>query len=335
MTGMVAKAGATADGRSVRSVTLSEGGLALRLLTLGATVQDLRLGGVDWPLVLGAAEPAAYAGPLVYAGAIVGPVANRIAGASARIEGRPCRFEANEGAALLHSGASGLHARIWEIEAAAPDRATLICHLPDGDGGFPGNRTIRAGFALSAPGALTLTLTATSDAATLMNLAHHGYWNLDGTADTRGHRLSVRADRYLPVDASLIPEGPPRPVEGTPFDRRAGRRVSEAPALDHNFCLAPARRPVTEAAMLTGASGVRLRIETTEPGLQVYDGRHLAVPPGLGLGGRGYGPFAGIALEPQVWPDAPNRPDFPPALLRPGETYRQVTRFRLDRVQTP
>jgi aldose 1-epimerase len=115
MTGMVAKAGATADGRSVRSVTLSEGGLALRLLTLGATVQDLRLGGVDWPLVLGAAEPAAYAGPLVYAGAIVGPVANRIAGASARIEGRPCRFEANEGAALLHSGASGLHARIWEI----------------------------------------------------------------------------------------------------------------------------------------------------------------------------------------------------------------------------
>ncbi|WP_413873750.1 aldose epimerase family protein [Albidovulum sp.] len=335
MTGMVAKAGATADGRSVHSVTLSEGGLALRLLTLGATVQDLRLGGVDWPLVLGAAEPAAYAGPLVYAGAIVGPVANRIAGASARIEGRPCRFEANEEATLLHSGASGLHARIWEIEAAAPDRATLICHLPDGDGGFPGNRTIRAGFALSAPGALTLTLTATSDAATLMNLAHHGYWNLDGTADTRGHRLSVRADRYLPVNASLIPEGPPRPVEGTPFDLRAGHRVSEVPALDHNFCLAPARQPVTEAATLTGASGVRLRIETTEPGLQVYDGRHLAVPPGLGLGGRGYGPFAGIALEPQVWPDAPNRPDFPPALLPPGETYRQVIRFRLDRVQTP
>jgi aldose 1-epimerase len=335
MTGTIATAGTTADGGPVQAITLAEGGLTLRLLTLGATVQDLRLAGVAWPLVIGAEDPAAYAGPLLYAGAIVGPVANRIAGASARIAGRRCRFEANQGATLLHSGASGLHARIWQIETAGPDRATLICHLPEGDGGFPGNRTIRATFALSDPGALTLTLTATSDAATLMNLAHHGYWNLDGTADTQGHRLSVRADSYLEVDASLIPDGPPRPVDGTHFDLRAGRRLADAPPLDHSFCLAPARRPVTQAATLTGASGVRLRIETTEPGLQVYDGRHLAVPPGLGLGGRGYGPFAGIALEPQVWPDAPNRPDFPPALLRPGETYRQVTRFRLDRVQTP
>lgn len=335
MTGMVAKAGAAEDGRAVHSITLSEGGLALRLLTLGATVQDLRLEGVDRPLVLGAEGPAAYAGPLLYAGAIVGPVANRIGGASARVGGRLCRFEANEGPTLLHSGASGLHARIWEIEATGPDHATLICHLGDGDGGFPGNRTIRAAFALSAPGTLTLTLTAESDAATLLNLAHHGYWNLDGTADMRGHRLSVRADTYLGTDASLIPEGLPRPVDGTPFDLREGRKLSDMPPLDHNFCLAPARRPVTEAATLTGGSGVRLRIETTEPGLQVYDGRHLAVLPGLGLGGRGYGRFAGIALEPQLWPDAPNRPDFPPALLRPGETYRQVTRFRLDRVQRP
>ncbi len=332
MTGRVDRAGMAADGQAVHAVTLSGGGLTLRLLTLGATVQDLRLAGVDWPLVLGAENPAAYAGPLLYAGAIVGPVANRIAGARARIGGRLCRFEANEGPTLLHSGASGLHARIWRIEAAGPDHAALACRLADGEGGFPGNRTIRAAFALAAPATLTLTLTAESDAETLMNPAHHGYWNLDGSNDTRGHRLTVRADRYLPVDAALIPDGPPRPVAGTPFDLREPRSLAKVPPLDHSFCLAPARRPLAEAATLTGASGVRLRLGTTEPGMQVYDARHLAVPPGLGPGARAYGPFAGIALEPQVWPDAPNRADFPPAYLRPGETYRQVTRFRLDRV---
>lgn len=327
-------AGATPDPRAVRRLTLAGGGLTLRLLTLGATVQDLRLDGVDWPLVLGADDPAAYAGPLRYAGAIVGPVANRIAGAAARVGGRLCRFEANEGPTLLHSGAGGLHSRLWQVEAAGPDHATLRCDLVDGEGGFPSNRTVRAGFRLSFPAMLTLELTATTDAETLMNLAHHGYWNLDGTADMRGHRLTVAAGSYLAVDAALIPDGPPRPVAGTPYDLRAGRLMSEAPPLDHNFCLAPARRALTEAATLTGASGLRLTLETTEPGLQVYDGRHLAVPGGAGLDGRGYGRHAGIALEAQVWPDAPNRPDFPSATLLPGETYRQITRFGFHRAQT-
>lgn len=333
MTGRLEQAGTTADGRPVHALGLAGGGLALRLLTLGATVQDLRLAGVAWPLVLGGADPADYAGPLLYAGAIVGPVANRIAGARAQVAGRLCRFEANEGATLLHSGASGIHARIWRVEACGQDHAALRCDLADGDGGFPGNRTIRAGFRLSAPATLTLTLTAASDAATLMNLAHHGYWNLDGTADISEHRLTVAAACYLATDEALIPEGPPRPVAGTPFDLRAGCRLSEAPPLDHNFCLAPARRRVSHAATLTGASGVSLRIETTEPGLQVYDGRHFAVPGGHGNGGRAYGPRAGIAFEPQLWPDAPNRPEFPPALLGPGETCRQVTRFSLGRAQ--
>lgn len=322
------------DAQAAKGLTLTGGGLTLRLLTLGATVQDLRLDGIDWPLVLGADDPAAYAGSLRYSGAIVGPVANRIAGAAARVGGRLCRFEANEGPTLLHSGTRGLHARLWQVETTGPGHAMLRCDLADGEGGFPGNRTIRAGFRLSSPATLTLELSATTDAETLMNLAHHGYWNLDGTPDAREHRLSVAAGSYLAVDAALIPDGPPRPVAGTPYDLRAGRLMSEAPPLDHNFCLATARRALTEVATLTGASGLRLTLETTEPGLQVYDGRHLAVPGGIGLGGRGYGRHAGIALEAQVWPDAPNRPDFPPATLRPGETYHQITRFRLDRVQT-
>lgn len=329
------EAGRMADGRLVHALLLAGGGLTLRLLTLGAAVQDLRLAGTDWPLVLGAADPSDYAGTLLYAGAIVGPVANRIAGAQAVVAGRTCRFEANEGHTLLHSGRRGLHARIWTVEEAGTDHATLRAELAAGEGGFPGNRTMRARFRLSAPATLTLDLTATSDAATLMNLAHHGYWNLDGSADIRGHRLSIAADRYLAVDAAMIPTGPPHSVAGTPFDFRASVPLSAAPPLDHNFCLSSTRRDLTEVAALTGASGVRLRIATTEPGLQVYDGRHFAVAAGRGRDGRAYGPRAGIAFEPQVWPDAPNRPDFPPATLAPGDSYHQTTRFRLDRVGTP
>ena len=329
------EAGRMADGRAVHALVLAGGGLSLRLLTLGATVQDLRLAGTGWPLALGAADPSDYAGPLLYAGAIVGPVANRIAGARAVVAGRLCHFAANEGGTLLHSGANGLHARVWTVEEAGPDHATLRADLAAGEGGFPGNRTIRARFRLSPPATLTLDLTATTDAVTLMNLAHHGYWNLDGSGDICGHRLAIAADRYLAVDAAMIPTGLPRSVAGTPYDFRASVSLSAAPPLDHNFCLSSTRRDVTEVATLTGASGLRLRIATTEPGLQVYDGRHFAVAAGRGLDGRAYGPRAGIAFEPQVWPDAPNRTDFPPAALAPGERYRQTTRFRLDRVRMP
>lgn len=332
MTAALRDFGATRAGDRVAAVDIAGGGLRATVLTLGATVQDLRLAGADWPLVLGAGSVAAYEAPLLYAGAIVGPVANRIAGASAVIAGRRHVFEANEGGTtVLHSGAAGLHARLWRIESAGADQVTLGIDLADGEGGFPGNRRIRASFRLADPGDLMIELTTVTDAESPVNLAHHGYWTLDGTADTRRHRLRIAADQYLPVDAALIPTGEVRPVAGTGFDFRAGRILGDAPPLDHNFCLATARRDLTEAAELVGASGIRLRLATTEPGLQVYDGRHFAPGPD----GRGPVPHAGIALEAQGWPDAPNRPDFPPAALRPGETCRQITRFRIDRPDKP
>lgn len=319
--------GMTRAGERVEAIDLAAGGLRATILTLGATLQDLRLDGADWPLVLGADSVAAFEGPLLYAGAIVGPVANRIAGAAAEIAGRRHDFEANEcGTTTLHSGATGLHARLWRIESAGADHATFAIDLADGDGGFPGNRRITAAFRLVAPGDLVIDLTATTDAPSLINLAHHSYWTLDGTPDTRHHRLRVAAEHYLPVDDRLIPTGEVRPVAGTAFDLRGGRRLAELPPLDHNFCISPARRGLTEVAELAGASGLRLRLATTEPGLQVYDGRHFAPGPD-GLGSH---PHAGIALEPQGWPDAPNRPGFPPVTLRPGEHYHQITRFRID-----
>jgi aldose 1-epimerase len=326
---MISHFGSTSAGEPVEAIRLAGGELTAVILTQGAILQDLRLAGVPHSLTLGSDQLAAYEGPMGFFGAVVGPVANRIGGAQAVVGGRTCRFEANEGPNLLHGGASGTWAQNWRIEAASEAEVTLGLSQPDGLGGFPGNREISAHFALSGQ-ALTLTLSATTDAPTLINLANHSYWTLDGRPDIAGHSLRVAADRYLPVDAALLPLGPPEPVSGA-FDLRAGRRLDLTEGFDHNFCLADAVRPRSVAAELTGQSGVRMVLETTEPGLQVYDGRGIATAPYPGHAGQPYGPHAGIALEAQRWPDAPAHADYPSIGLVPGESYRQVTRYSFDR----
>lgn len=323
--------GKTADGRSVRAVTLRNAGLTARIITYGATLQDLRMAGVPWPLVLGSDQLAAYEGPLIYAGAIVGPVANRIAGSVLAIGGTDFRLRPNEGPNLLHGGAAGTHARIWRIERVTGDAVALGLDIPAGSDGLPGNRHLRAEYSLTGDGALLLVLGATTDAPTPVNLAMHSYWNLDGRATTAGHRLTVAADRYTPTDAALLPLGAVLPVAGTAHDLRDGQTLSDQPRFDTNFCLSDALRPLHAVAMLTGASGVTLHLATTAPGLQVYDGANLAGGPFPGLTGQPYGPFAGIALEPQMWPDAPHHPAFPDIILHPGAVWQQQTRMRFTR----
>jgi len=327
--------GTLPDGQEIRVITLRAGELIARVLTLGASLQDLRLAGVPWPLILGSDAPGAYLGALPWPGAVVGPVANRIGGAAAVIGGRLCQFTPNDGPNLLHSGTTGISGQIWQIEEVEDGAVTLSCTLAAGHGGFPGNRVIRVRYAIEAPATLALTLTAETDAVTLMNPAHHPYWNLDGTPTTEGHQLQVAAAHYLPTDAANLP-GDPLPVAGTDYDLRAARALPDLPPLDHNFCLDPAPggalRPV---ATLTGGRGVTLTLETDAPGLQVYDGRALDSRPYPGLTGAPYGPHAGIALEPQLWPDAPAHADFPPITLAPGETFRQRLRYSFTAPTSP
>ena len=321
--------GQTADGQTVQAVQIGTADLAVTVLTFGAALQDVRLPSVPQSLTLGGPDMAAYLGPMGYFGTLVGPVANRIAGARATIAGHDYRFPPNEGTTLLHGGASGTQTRVWRLEEATATTARLTLTLPDGDGGFPGRRQIIADYAVSGA-ALTLTLSATTDAPTLMNLANHSYWNLSGTPTTAGHTLTAVAETWLPTDAGGIPTGEQRAVAGA-FDLRKGRVIDGTEGYDHTFCLCPAPRALTDVATLTGGQ-VRLTLATTEPGLQVYDGRALNTGPFPGHSGRPYGPFAGLALEAQRWPDAPNQPGFPPVTLDPGETYRQVTQWRFGRV---
>lgn len=316
------------DGREVQRLTLRGGGLSATVLTLGAIVQDLRLDGIDHPLVLGAPDAASYLGPTRYFGAIVGRLANRIGNARFTLDGRDYRTDANfRDRHTLHGGSDGVDVHVWRIEARTPSSVTLSLSLPDGHMGFPGTIALTTRIALE-DGALSFVLGATTDAPTPCSLTHHGYFNLDGSGDVRNHSVHIDADHMLPTTDDLIPTGEIAPVAGTRFDFRAPRPLGPEPC-DRCFCLSDGPRPLRPVAWITGESGLALRVETTACGLQFYNGAYLRDVPGLD--GRIYGPQAGLALEAQAWPDAPNQPNFPSAILRPGEAWSETTRYVFTR----
>lgn len=323
--------GATADGRPVQAIDLTSSQLRATILTFGATLQDLRLVGTPWPLTLGGQDIAAYEGPMRYFGAIVGPVANRIAGARVIFNDQVLNFHANEhGRTSLHGGATGTGQKVWDISDVTEISVELTLDLSDGEGGYPGNRRINAVFRLDGP-TLALDMSAITDAPTLINLANHSYWNLDGAMDTAGQVLTVTAATYTTVDADLIPVGPPTDVVGTDFDLRHGRALDRVSRYDHNFCTAKSQQNLRDVAWLRGTKGVTMAIATTAPGLQVYDGARMNSQGALGHTGQSYGAFGGIALETQCWPDAPNRPDFPSVALEPGQIYDHKLRLTFSR----
>lgn len=320
-----------AGGLPVQRVILDNGTMSVTLLSLGATLQDLRLAGVSHSLTLGSPDVSSYCGVLTYFGAIVGPVANRISGAAATLGGTQFHFEPNDhGRTCLHSGSTGTHAQVWDIGEVNNLSVVFELSLPDGTGGFPGNRVLAARFALTGPRTLELQIAATTDADTWINFANHSYWNLDGTETYAGHQLRIGADRYCVTDAAALVTGDAIPVADSPYDFRQLRALlpgQDAP-IDHNFCLADGRRPTTEVATLIGASGISMTVETTEPGLQVYDAARLETGGLLGHNGHPLGRHAGLAIEAQGWPDAPNQPQFPSVVLRAGYSYEQITRWR-------
>jgi aldose 1-epimerase len=298
---------------------IAAGRLAGRIAPRGATLAALTLDGV--PVVLSAAVPGADG---VWMGAICGRVANRLGQARARIGGQILTLVPNEGPHLLHGGAGGLSARDWTVLAARPEALRLGCTSPAGEMGFPGTLRVTADWAIRPPATLCLTLTATTDAATPVNLCQHVYFNLDGAATVDAHRLTLAADRWLPMDAGLIPTGVVEPVAGTPLDYRAGRPVGRH---DATLILAEARRAAPAFAARLEAGGRAMELWTTEAALHLYTGDQL--PAGLPLaGGRAGGPRGGLCLEAMGWTDAPNHPHFPDITLHPGATCRQVTEFR-------
>ena len=330
------------DGQPVHEITIgSAAGAEAKILTYGALVRDMIVPGPNGPqrVVLGLDSIEDYRAHSPSFGITAGRYANRIAHGRFHIDGRACQLDLNQaGRHTLHGGSKGFGKRVWQLAHADARSVALTLVSPDGDMGFPGTLTVTTRYVMVEPGTLRVEMTATTDEATLVNLAHHTYWNLDGSPDVLDHELQIAAGHYTPVDDDLITTGEVLSVAGTAFDFRTPRPIrfpgGDGPfAYDHNWVLASARPSPGQLrhalSLRSRRSRLALEVHTTEPGIQVYTGGKLnvAVP---GLGGATYGPFGGVAIEPQVVPDSPNKPHFPDPVLRPGDVYRQVSEYRVS-----
>ena len=322
------------QGREVHEFTLTaEGGLQAQILTFGAVIRDLSLplaAGGRHSLVLGFPTFDPYPLHSPYFGALVGRYANRIGGGQFTLTGHTHVLDRNEaGTTTLHGGKAGFATRIWDIVDHSDRHVTLGLISPDGDQGFPGTVQVSCRYTLGPDNRLEVALHARTDRPSPVNLTQHSYFNLEGGHDVSDHLLTVHADNFTPVGPGKIPTGEILSVAGTPFDLRQPHRIGDLTvALDHNFVLRPApadpsrMRPVAELTSLR--TNLRLRVTTTKPGVQIYDGHMLdvAVP---GLGGRHYGPRAGLCIETQFFPDSPNQPHFPDTVLAAGAEYDHRT----------
>ncbi|MDE1149746.1 MAG: galactose mutarotase [Azospirillaceae bacterium] len=337
----------------VESVVLSNGhGVSARVLAYGATLQSLVVPGRDGQgadVVLAYPDVAGYQAHPKYFGATVGRYANRIKEGRFTLDGKAYQLATNDGPNALHGGRQGYDKVLWtitEVKSGPAASVTLTHTSPDGDEGYPGALTVQVTYSLDEKNDLTIRYKATTDKPTVLNLTNHSLFNMAGAAS--GHtvleqKLTVAAANYSPVSPTLIPDGGAKPVEGTPFDFRTphliGERIHDGrdPQLlitqgyDHNYVLdgGVTAEPRLAARFEDPASGRVMEILTTEPGLQVYSGNFLNGDV-AGVGGYIYRQSDGLALEPQHFPDSPNRPDFPTTRLNPGQTYTQVSIYRFS-----
>lgn len=289
------------------------------------------------------------ASPDNYCGPIVGRYGNRIGKGRFTLDGREYRLTINNGENHLHGGSGGFECRVWEAkEFTSPEgdpALDLSYRSPDGEEGYPGNLDITVTYTLTRNNELKIDYSATTDAPTVLNPTSHVYYNLHGTTarSTDSHLLTIHASRFTPTDAGLIPTGELLEVEGTPLDFRTPRTIGEriddrsyeplrfGNGYDHNWVLDNYRpHEIAPAAELyEPATGIRMRILTDQPGLQFYAGQGMD---GRETGKRGdrHAFRTGIALETQNFPDAPNHPNFPSAVLRPGEVYSQHTVYAFE-----
>jgi len=336
------------DGTEVHLYTLTNpGGLRATVMTYGATLTGVyapdrhgRLANVT--LHLDTLEDYLKGHPLF--GSVVGRYANRIAGARFTLDGRTVEVEANAGPNHIHGGRQNFSRVLWDAEPVtdADSAGVRLTHTsPDGTAGFPGTLRVTVTYRLTRASELVMEYEATTDKPTVVNLTNHAYWNLAGAGagNVLDHHLTLNADAYLPFGEGKIPTGEIRSVEGTPMDFRQaktiGARIDQVEGRNYDHCYVlnkkEGKRMAFAARVVEPKSGRAMEVYTTQPGVQLYTARGLG--PRYKTGGKPYGPYHGLCLETQHYPDSPNRPAFPSTVLRPGETYREVTIHRFSVLQ--
>lgn len=346
-------AGNLRDGTRVEGVTLrNAAGVSARIIAYGATLQSLiapdRNGrGAD--IVLGHDTAAEYEAKQDFFGVTVGRFANRIAKGRFTLDGQTYQLPVNNGVNTLHGGGNGFDRQLWKVESVGSGPlASVVLSLtsPDGDSGYPGEVRTTVTYSLDERGSLTIAFTATTSRPTIINMTNHALFNVAGHCAREGamhQRLTMPASRYTTVDETLIPTGALKPVKGSVFDFTRGRVLADGlrdgtdaqirigRGYDHNWVLDKGQtaRPQLAARVLDPASGRVLEVLSTEPGLQMYTGNFLDGAD-IGKGGCVYRMGDGFVLEPQKFPDTPNRPEFGSARLNPGETYRHTMILRVS-----
>lgn len=320
-------------------------GASVTLSALGAGIVAINVpdktGRLD-DVVLGYADPADFMADGPCAGKVPGRFANRIARGHFKIDGKAYSLAINNGPNALHGGPTGFQNRIWTLDKAEDDTVRFSYRAADGEEGYPGNLLATATYRWTDDCTLSLTLTAETDAPTVVNLTNHAYFNLAGhnSGSVLSHKLRLNASRYLPTDDTLIPTGELAPVTGTPMDftepKELGQDISaDFPALiygkGYDNCwvideFKPGRTQIV-AVLTDRKSGRVLEVSTDMPGVQVYAGCWLAGSP-INKAGRSYDDYDGVAIECQDFPDAPNVEAFPSTVLRPGEKYKRHINFQ-------
>jgi aldose 1-epimerase len=332
------------DGTEVDIYTLTNvNGLTARLTNFGAITVGLEVPDRDGKLAdvtLGYETFAGWPTDANYFGATVGRYANRIAKGKFTLEGKTYTLATNNAGNHLHGGIKGFNKALWNAEPVKTEDSVGVKFTylsKDGEEGYPGNLSVSAVHSLTNDNEFKIEFSATTDEPTVVNLAHHTYWNLAGPAagDVLGHLLLLNADRYTPADAGLIPTGELEPVAGTPLDfttpTAIGARIAQAEGgYDHNFVLRGEKGTLRLAArVVEPKSGRVMEIFTDQPGIQFYSGNFLDGSV-KGKDGIVYKKHYGFCLETQHFPDSPNKPSFPSVVLRPGGTYRHTMVHRFS-----
>jgi aldose 1-epimerase len=334
--------GKTADGTVVRVFTLRNShGIEARILTYGGIVQSLKVAdknGHFGDVVLGYDDLNGYLTNSPYFGALIGRYANRIAKGRFNLDDVAFTLATNNGPNSLHGGIKGFDKVNWHARAyQTPDGPALeLKYLSkDGEEGYPGNLNVTAVYRVTEKNELRLDFTATTDKDTILNLTHHGYFNLAGGGDILSQILYINADKFTPVDETLIPTGELRPVAGTPFDFRTPQAICSrignndeqlkfGNGYDHNWVINNRDHSLTLQARVTEAtSGRVMEVWSTEPGLQFYSGNFLDGSI-IGKSGHRYQFRNAFVMEPQHFPDSPNHTEFPSVVLKPGEVYHNT-----------
>jgi aldose 1-epimerase len=336
--------GTTKDGQAVDIYTLKNANGAMAKITnYGGIVTELYMpdkAGKMADIVCGFKTLAEYEAGHPYFGSLIGRYGNRIAKGKFTLDGKEYTLATNNNAINhLHGGDVGFDKKVWSAQAIGTDDGVglkLTYVSPDGEEGYPGTLTSTVTYVLTNANELRISYKATTDKPTILNLTHHGYFNLTGhdSGDILDHVMMITADNYTPVDATLIPTGEIKPVAGTPMDftkpTAIGARIDQVEGgYDINFVLNNSTGTMALAAKVTDPkSGRVMEVLTTEPGLQFYTGNFLD---GTKKGkGATYNQHAALCLETQHFPDSPNKPQFPSVVLRPGETYTHETIYRFS-----